>query len=152
MSFAEVAGEAGLGGELRKGLQALQGPDHERVTCTSPRNLEGSIYLDNAVRGGRWDYVIGWKHLGDGEVAIWLEIHPASSTGNIREIVEKLEWLHTWISSQGQAFKRLPGIKIWLATGRCVFKGTDPKLKQLQQLGVQFYSRRLDIAKLGGFE
>lgn len=96
--------------------------------------------------------MIGWTHEGHAEVAVWLEVHPASSTGNMKDIVEKLEWLRRWMSTRGQGFQRLPGIKIWLATGRCVFKGTDPKLKQLQQLGVQFYSKRLDIARLEGFE
>src|SRR5262249_2940533 len=71
----------------RAGLQALRAADVAHVICDTPRKLTGSIDLDAAKhatepQAARWDYGIGFKLSPAEERAIWVEVHPASSSGN----------------------------------------------------------------------
>src|SRR5574341_1469096 len=81
---------------LRPGLRAL-GANSRKILV--PRNLtrglEGSVDIDNCVRGrypndSRWDYVFGYRGY-----VYYVEIHPAS-TSAVGVVIAKLNWLKRW--------------------------------------------------------
>lgn len=60
--------------------------------------LTGSVDMDEGYRAAepespRWDYGLGLQRRGESEFAVWVEPHPASSTGEVARIIAKLDWL-----------------------------------------------------------
>jgi len=41
----------------------------------------------------RWDYGLGLRTESGDELMVWLEPHPASSTGEVQKMLDKLVWL-----------------------------------------------------------
>src|SRR5437899_7375337 len=92
------------------GLQALPAGEAARIQCAATRRLRGSVNLDAALRqqqpnAHRWDFGIGYRRKNT-EVAIWVEVHPASST-SISAMLAKLGWLKWWLASQAPELARL---------------------------------------------
>ena len=73
MTFKEAVEDAPppVNGAYREGKQALEHRHRGHVTCTDPRRLTGSIFLDlalaqepNHANAPRWDYGLGYKPAG----------------------------------------------------------------------------------------
>src|SRR2546421_1800900 len=101
MKFARAVRNCpALADALRSGLKALKSADASRITC-SPRRLAGSVDVDLTLSQAfpnerRWDYAIGVKHDRSTDAVIWIEVHPASSTGEVENVIAKLDWLKNW--------------------------------------------------------
>lgn len=84
----------------------------------------GSVDMDEAFRTSegqahRWDYGLGVRLPAKKEIAVWLEPHPASSHGEVKVVLAKLEWLKAKL--QRPAFKQLKAL-----TDECVAQGVRP--------------------------
>ena len=91
MTFEEkVRNDNTLQGCYKEGLQALRRRDRKKIRCEDTRLLNGSIYLEKCVKGGRWDYLLGYR-----EEAYFVEVHPAEST-EVKVVLAKLDWLKRW--------------------------------------------------------
>jgi len=129
---------------IEVGLQALKPADRERVGPEEPRRLEGSVDLDEQMTGSepdapRWDYAVAYDQ------RVWfIEVHPASSTGTIDEVVKKARWLRTKITSTSLP-DRSEGL-FWISTDRVTSHLSFSRRKrQLQVVGVFGPMRRLDL-------
>jgi len=150
MSFREaVESTPAIRAHFREGLQAVRGGDRDRLRCSQPRRLRGSVNLEEVLPPGqtnepRWDYGIG---IGSSrsDAVVWLEVHPASSTGHVDEVLRKLGWLRTWMSRDAAALAELPRHFVWLATGSVSFHGGSPQMKRVAQNGLLFRARQLDL-------
>jgi len=92
----------------------------------------------------RWDYGIGIAS-SPGDALIWVEVHPASSTGNVDEVLRKLGWLKTWMRGDAPAPWQLPRRFVWLATGRVAFRSGSPHMYRVAQKGLLFRAGHLDL-------
>lgn len=150
MSFEEAvrAAPAPVDCACRSGLQALKRVDRSRITCADPRRLTGSIDLDSALAGvvghsnaPRWDYGIGYRPNRSEERAVWVEVHPAS-TSNVREVTEKLRWLRTWLRSEAPRLNSLTTsaarapVFVWIATGGVRIPRNSPQARRLSATGL----------------
>jgi len=134
---------------FREGLQAVLARDRGRLRCSRPRRLRGSVNIEEALSSGqpdepRWDYAIGIESL-DNDTAIWLEVHPASSTRHVGEVLRKLGWLTTWVQRDAPALWQLPRRFVWLATGRVAFRSGSPHTYRVAQKGLLFRAGQLDL-------
>jgi hypothetical protein len=138
----------------RPGLQALRRTDRAHVECADPRRITGSIDLDEALKADRpddhrWDYGIGLRD-GQGKAqdrVFWLEIHPASASRHVDDVIDKATWLRAWLNSDAPSLAKLPRQYIWVATGKVAISPNSPKLRQLAKSGLQvrFEPRRLEL-------
>jgi len=100
----------------REGLRAL-GNNRSRVTTTHTRLIRGSIDVEAAQRAisGQytWDYGIGFA-AESGELAIWVEVHPANSL-HVGIILDKLQSLLEFLTEHAPGMRRLPPRYVWLA-------------------------------------
>ena len=126
----------------RPGLQALSKHDAQRIHCANSRRLTGSVNVDNALRetqphAKRWDYGIGLRR-GNGEVAVRVEVHPASST-SIAVMLDKLRWLKNWLQTQAPALHKLTQDDFyWLSTGAPIAITANSKhAKRLASVGLR---------------
>ncbi|MDP1611416.1 MAG: hypothetical protein Q8M11_10175 [Sulfuritalea sp.] len=93
------------------GLQALKNEHRAAIKPKAPRRITGSLDLDAAMaatapHAHRWDYGIGLELAdGSGEVAVWVEVHPAS-TSEVARVLKKLEWLKLQVQ-QHKGFSKL---------------------------------------------
>lgn len=140
-----------LPGAYAEGLQALENKDRHRVECKKPRQLAGSVNLDEALKpadrhGNRWDYGIGIKRDGGKEVVIWVEVHPAS-TSNVPEVLAKLVWLKKWLQEKSPALQRLTAVDgyVWIASGKVAIRPGTRQVALLRKAGLSFPQERLRI-------
>lgn len=106
---------------LQKGLQAL-GTSSAKIHVPQIKALEGSVDIDTCLKNKypdapRWDYAFGYQ----GSV-YYVEVHPASSTGEVETVIKKLAWLRTWRKHNSPALESLSGKSYyhWLATGGAI--------------------------------
>ena len=159
MSFEEAVREAPspVDCACRSGLQALKRADRSRVTCTEPRRLTGSVNLDSALaretqhaNAPRWDYGIGYKPGRAAERAIWVEVHPAS-TSSVREVINKLNWLRTWLREDAPGLASLTvssgNIRpfVWIATAGVHIPRNSRQARQLSEAGLAMPRRFLQL-------
>lgn len=140
-------------GAYAAGLQAIMAKHRQLIKCQKSRRLAGSVNLDNALAEScpndpRWDYAIGIHRNRDDE-AIWVEVHPASST-HIGDMLNKLKWLRNWLDTAGTPLKQLTkGRFYWLATdGSVNITPNSRQAKQLAAAGLSFPKRVLDLDKV----
>lgn len=142
MSFANAANEiAELVNHFHPGLQALQRRERSYVS-TEPgcdRKLTGSIDLDSALRtlepsASRWDYGVGIKAGAEDEI-LWIEIHPAS-TSEISVVLQKLEWLQSWLRQKGKPLNAFTRRFIWISSGKTKLSPTAAQKKRMAQKGL----------------
>ncbi|NNG23141.1 hypothetical protein [Telluria aromaticivorans] len=76
----------------------------------------------------RWDYGLGVRFSNGVEVAVWIEPHPASSTGEVNSMLAKLGWLKKKLDSP--SFSELRDLRD--AAGRL---GVNPYRWQVTQTG-----------------
>lgn len=141
MNFADVVERTPEIAEcLKNGLQALKRQDRNQIRYNASRDLRGSVDIDTCLReryptGSRWDYVFGYK-----DRIYYMEIHPAGSTGEVKRIVAKLEWLKQW---RGRSAKSLEDLESqstyhWISTGKTASSIKRGKYRQiLAQNGIR---------------
>jgi hypothetical protein len=139
-------------GFFRDGLQAIRNVDRDRLRCSMPRNLRGSVDVDSALKptfpsDSRWDYAIAIRRRSRPEYVIWLEVHPASSR-HVDEVLRKLQWLKDWLETAAPAMRGLPGEFRWVSTGRVAFRRGSREEKRIAQKGLRFPTKQLDLDTL----
>jgi len=151
MKFTEAVRNCpALTGALRSGLQALKSADVHHINCANPRRLAGSVDVDLALSQAlpnepRWDYAVGVKQDRNTDVVTWIEVHPASSTGEVEKVIAKLNWLKNWTAENAPDLKRLSREYVWVATGSVVFSSGSQQRRRLAAAGVQFAGSRYGI-------
>ena len=135
---------------FQPGLQALRPMDRSHIFCGKPRRLSGSIDLDFALsfdlpNATRWDYGIGVRCRQADDNVIWIEVHPASSTGEIKIVLAKLKWLKDWLAENAPELLSISGHYVWIATGTVAFPANSPQRRQLAAAGIQFVGSRYEI-------
>lgn len=65
---------------------------------TATTRFTGSLDMDAAFKqaepeANRWDFGVGMHKPGKQEFAVWVEPHSASSLGEVKTILAKLDWL-----------------------------------------------------------
>lgn len=152
MTFRDALRAARLEQAYRDGLQALREPERAAIECREPRNLTGSINLDEAMRekfpaDNRWDYGVGLRQNRQ-ETVVWIEVHPAS-TAEVKTVIQKLEWLKAWLREQapelGKRTRPANGY-IWMATRSGVhIPRNTPEARRLAQAGLGFPRERITL-------
>ena len=126
MSFADaVRNTPDIAECLKPGLQAL-GSNSHKVKVNATRELSGSVDIDTCLaraypNAPRWDYVFGYKDL-----VHYVEVHPADSTGEVKNVIAKFEWLKQWRKRSSLDLEDLEHRSTyhWVSSG-----GTEPMLK-----------------------
>jgi hypothetical protein len=150
MSFRHaVESTAAIRDGFRDGLRAVRNVDRSRLQCSSPRRLRGSVDLDKALKialptDPRWDYAIGISHHPHSDHVVWLEVHPASSS-HVDEILNKLRWLKSWLSTDAPALQSLRADFCWVATGTVSFRRGSREEKRIAQEGIRFPGKLLNL-------
>ena len=148
MSFAkDVKATPHLEDALHAGLGALRGVDKAHITKGKATRLSGSVDIDSSLQaadpgGARWDYVIG-EQRGQQEHLHWVEVHPASGTGNIGEMEKKLIWLAKWM--RGTKLAAFPRRIVWVASGKSAFNSRHPDVKKLATRGLEYAGGQLTL-------
>lgn len=148
MTFEEAveAAPAPASGAWRAGLRALEARDRQKVDCSDPRRLTGSVSLDEALMGqpeharaNRWDYGLGYKPPDDArEQAVWVEVHSAT-TREVSTVLRKLDWLKDWLKEEaGELLKltdRTPEARrfVWIASKGVNIRSNTPQARRLRQ-------------------
>jgi hypothetical protein len=159
MSFAKAvkSAPAPVSAALQPGKKALKAEHRARVDCADPHRFTGSIDLDGALQSAvadenRWDYGLGFLEGHGKEVALWIEVHPASD-GEVLPVLKKLKWLRTWLQTEAPKLyalsRRTGGAKafFWLATKSSVSIGRNSrKARLLQEAGLDLPRRKLVLA------
>lgn len=115
-----VESTPGLGSAFRSGKQALNSAAKAAVDHTGVA-LVGSIDLDAALvtarpNDPRWDYGVAHKaDAGSREFITWIELHPGSP-GETKSIINKHDWLKSWLEAEGGALRHFPSRSVWIAT------------------------------------
>lgn len=154
MTFEQaVAATQCICSAYKAGLQAIEARHRQLIKCQKSRRLAGSVNLDEALarscpNESRWDYAIGIHRNVDDE-AIWVEVHPASST-HIEDMLDKLKWLRNWLDTAGTPLKKLTkGRFYWLAKdGSVNITPNSRQAKQLAAAGLSFPKRVLELDKV----
>jgi hypothetical protein len=142
MNFRKaVEATASVQAHYRPGLQALAAGDADRIQCDNPRRLTGSVNVDQALQAAepdepRWDYGIGLRR-NNAECAIWVEVHPASST-SITDMLNKLQWLRKWLRAQAPALAALTQSDYyWVSTDATIaITPNSPQARRLAAAGL----------------
>jgi len=148
MHFKEaVRATEGLQQAYRSGLRALAKPDRRRIECRRPRDLTGSVHLDEALVHShtddpRWDYAIGKRESQEDDRVVWVEVHPASSR-HIRDVFDKLAWLKQWLASSARLLQQMPAEYVWVASGRVDLPPNSPQRRRVAAQGIRFVGERL---------
>jgi len=131
-----------LAGTLCRGLGALKATDKSHVSKKSSTKLAGSVDVDKALEPSqpnahRWDYFVGVYE--EDRIRIhWIEVHPASSTGNIAQVEAKMSWLVNWMKTT--ALVNYPRNIVWIASGKSSFNSRHPSIRKLASHGLTYKS------------
>jgi hypothetical protein len=136
-----------LKGAWREGLKALREIDRNRVDAQDTRRIKGSVDVEEALVASypgerQWDYAVGFHptNLG-GEVVVYrLEVHPAKD-GEVRVVLEKLQFLKKWLRERGTKLNTMRRAFIWVSSGKTSFTLTAPQQKQFALHGLQHPGR-----------
>jgi hypothetical protein len=93
----------------------------------------------------RWDYGVGFRR-GATETAVWVEIHPASST-SIADMLKKLVWLKNWLNAEAPELMALTrGDYYWVSTDATIaITPNSRQAKQLAAVGLKGPTRVLNL-------
>lgn len=158
MKFAQaVAAAHDLGpSSAHPGKQAFAGTHAGLVTAGDPTRFTASVNLDDSLRdrpkyrhASRWDYGLGFRESPGQECAIWIEVHPAS-TSEVSTVLNKLAWLKDWLNNEVPELARLcrrTGSATsfhWLATPAGVhIRPGSPQARRLHASGLDMPRRQL---------
>ncbi|MBR1792304.1 MAG: hypothetical protein IJ764_01505 [Bacteroidales bacterium] len=117
-----------VAGHFNRGLQAVKGEYHSKISVTDARRLTGSVDIDDATRmlfpdSNRWDYAIEYD-----DETYFVEFHPAS-TSNVAEVLDKILWIKRWLKTRAPKIQEVKARNgnafYWIATGRVsILKGS----------------------------
>lgn len=160
MTFEDAVREspAPVSDAYQPGKQALKGEHREQVACAQPRRFTGSIDLEAALVAGRvqtamnpWDYGIGFRERDGREVALWIEVHPAT-TREVSTVLKKLAWLQGWLRQEAPELQALShgrsagGSFFWLATAAGVhITPNSSEARRLAAAGLALPRRTLEL-------
>ncbi|MGL6225454.1 MAG: hypothetical protein ACRC10_02380 [Thermoguttaceae bacterium] len=141
------------------GLGALTDSDKSKVKQGTIDVINGSVNLENALEKVRQrerserekypkccDYMIGFTKDGRGRI-VFIEIHGAID-GEIKNVVEKFDFIKRWLRAGGQCFDSVDNSPkfCWVASGR---SSISPKGRQkLEMKGVSFKGNCLTLDTL----
>ena len=141
------------------GKQALKSTHRRLVTCTEPQRLTGSIDLDSALAqetgytdAPRWDYGLGYTPENGGERAIWVEVHPAT-TSDVSAVLKKLKHLKDWLIAEAEQLKRMTFSAstnhdspfVWIASSGIRISKNSPQARRLNKSGISGAQKRLSL-------
>ena len=86
----------------------------------------------------RWDYAIGVRRGRNADAVIWVEVHPASSTSEVKNVLDKLIWLKEWATQDAPSLMHLTREYVWVANGKVAFSSNSPQRKRLAAAGIRF--------------
>lgn len=126
-------------GNWQAGLQAL-GSNSSRVTLADTSKCDGSLDIDAALASNqptasRWDYAVAYD-----QRVVYIEIHPAASGANIREMIAKVRWLRQWLAGRAPALHALPKWQpafVWIASGRTALLPSSTQRAALADAGLK---------------
>jgi hypothetical protein len=160
MTFEDAVGAAvaPIFDAFHAGKQALKGEHRDLVKCRNARRFTGSIDLEAALMSSPpreqinpWDYGLGFRENDGREAAIWIEVHPAS-TSEVTTILKKLEWLRNWLRNEAPELhamsRRSSGEScfLWLATPAGVhIRSGSPQARRLQQAGLTLPRQTIEL-------
>jgi len=106
--FQSAVVAAGLSPHV--GKEAVEGSYRAQVQVIKGAVFSGSVDVDTHFKATepqspRWDYGIGIQLVNGQELVCWVEPHPASSTGQVSKMLEKLAWLKSKLNTP--PFKKL---------------------------------------------
>jgi hypothetical protein len=142
--FSVAVGKSRL--TLFSGLKAL-GANSEHVYARKQTRITGSVNIERDLRrknsnASLWDYAVGY---GNGlEVVHYIEVHPATSGDNMKEMLKKHAWLTAWLeeSPLGKMKRKLH----WVHTSAGMhIPLNSPHLRSLERLGISRPTRRVRI-------
>lgn len=154
--FAEAASSAGV--PSATGMRAVEAKYRPTIELKPTWDHTDSVDLDTHFEPAepdatRWDYGLGVKN-GNGELAFWVEPHPASSTSQVAEMIEKVKWLKDKLNLPAfDALKRLTdetqraghGPYRWIYTGSLRITQSGKEAKLLAKAGIGFPQRYLKL-------
>jgi hypothetical protein len=152
-AFERGARDAGL--VPQPGLGAVKGEYRTGVVLKPGYRHTASIDMDAGFlaaepASSRWDYGIGVRSEAGQEILIWLEAHPASSTGEVQKMLNKLAWLKAKLALPNFGDLRRLEHQVsayrWLAlTGAIRILPNSPDAKRLAKAGLSQPQRRIDL-------
>lgn len=156
--FSAALGAAGLGATCRAGLQALKREHAAAVRPRDSRRLTGSVDFEAAHAASEpsanfWDYGVGLRLTNREEVAVWVEVHPASSTASVDAMIAKKRWLQQKLEdyeSLGTLTERARACAmdtyVWIATqGTVSFGPGSTHAQKLASAGITMPKRYVDL-------
>lgn len=158
MEFREAVEAAAhpLNDSYNPGKQALK-REHRAQVQGRDRAFTGSVDIDGALQADpryrhdpRWDYGLGYEHPSGLEQALWIEVHPAS-TGEVRAVIQKLEWLKQYLNDRAPALNRMTVVMgkqkpfVWLATSSVKIAPNMPQARLLRVHGLDLPRRQITL-------
>jgi hypothetical protein len=152
-----IATVKNAGHSASTGKQAVQGSHRSLIATAKGVQLLASWDMDHAYRlhesqSPRWDYALAVQ--SDRECLYWVEVHPASSTGQVDEMLAKFAWLKTKLSqkslvgldqltkaTQARGFAPFR----WLHTGDNRIKPGSQEARRLAKAGLHAPERNLTL-------
>ena len=154
--FGNAATSAGI--QTHIGKRAVAAEYRDAVSLQAGWNHTESVDLDTHFVGSepnasRWDYGVGVRRART-ELVFWIEPHPASSTGEVKRLVEKVKWLKEKLESR--EFKLLSDLTdetsnqgyspfCWIHSGTLRIIPNSKEAKMLAQHGIKAPTRRLEL-------
>jgi hypothetical protein len=157
--FESAATAAGL--KAFPGKSAVKSLYQPGIAIGPGLSFTASVDIDLACQAAepqanRWDYGLGLRDQKGEEFAVWIEPHPASSTGEVAKIIAKLDWLERKLAQPG--FKGLKALTQksaqanvprfhWLAmTGDIRIRPGSREAALLSKRGLRLPSRHLVLS------
>lgn len=151
MSFRKAVGQTPhLQNAWKPGLQALRAQDRPHVVPEDPRQLQGSVDVDNALQhrqpnAHRWDFAIGHRHENrQKDFIYWVEVHTAADK-QVKVVLKKLNWLRSWLERDGNLLDQFDREFVWVSSGATTFTLDAPQRKQFAQYGLEHKGKVLRI-------
>ena len=118
---------------VKNGLQALEGNHSRLIIPQNSRLLKESVFLDQCLPDGRWDYLINY----DDQISA-VEVHPAS-TAEVNRMIEKVKWLKSLLNQMPAVKNSLRKNKefVWIASGNIKITATSPQARRLASSGIK---------------
>ena len=142
------------------GLSAVKAEYRSGVSLKPEHRHTASIdtdahFHDAEPAAARWDYGLGLRTQSGEELMVWLEPHPASSTGEVQKMLDKLDWLKSKVAQT--AFDGLRTLELtsrrrqiilyrWLApTGSIRILPNSKEARRLAQAGLSQPQRHVQL-------
>jgi len=124
--------------KYQDGFQAIRKSDRKKIEATVPRNCDGSLDIDSAVKSiypndARWDYAIGYSNK-----VCYFEIHPAKPS-EVTSMLNKLTWLKNWLKEKAPQLNNMPDYSpkyVWVASGKVAMLSTSKEARRLAASGI----------------